>query len=171
MTIGQQLYERVKIDKTDPAVYCEIEQSKGGIAIRKLRYQNEELIDVLGIKTEEERKEYNLALMKKAKTFTDEELEGHYLYVPGNMSEENLQYRAGAEAYDRRVEMIRTIPSRMIATRWEILHYRWLEKRIQRLHKKILKEAWAATEHMTDDELEQAVYEGECWFEEMMIKK
>lgn len=39
------------------------------------------------------------------------------------------------------------------------------------LHKKILKEAWAATEHMTDDELEQAVYEGECRFEEMMIKK
>ena len=39
------------------------------------------------------------------------------------------------------------------------------------LHKKILKEAWAATEHMTDDELEQAVYDGECWFEEMMIKK
>ena len=37
--------------------------------------------------------------------------------------------------------------------------------------KKILQEAWAATEHMTDDELEQAVYEGECWFEEMMIKK
>ena len=52
-----------KIDKTDQAVYCEIEQSKGGIAMRKPRYQNEDIMKALGIKTEEERKKYNDALI------------------------------------------------------------------------------------------------------------
>ena len=63
IVLWQQLYERVKIDKADVAVYCEIEQSKGGIAMRKPRYQNEDIMKALGIKTKEERYAYNIALI------------------------------------------------------------------------------------------------------------
>ena len=46
--------------------------------MRKPRYQNEDIMKALGIKTEEERKKYNDALIDEAYLFVDDEVEGYY---------------------------------------------------------------------------------------------
>ena len=57
--------------------------------MRKPRYQNEDIMKALGIKTEEERKKYNDALIDEAYLFVDDEVEGYYRCLWGLTTDED----------------------------------------------------------------------------------
>lgn len=135
--------------------------------MRKPRYQNEELMAALGIKTDEERQAYNNALIEKAHGFTDDELEGHYRCMWGLTTEkDDYKCRMGAKAYARREELLKTLPDRLIVTKAEKRRFLRNRKRSQRVKDRMLKDAWKAADNMTEQELEEQLYKDQMWFEE-----
>lgn len=139
--------------------------------MKKPRYQNEDIMKALGIKTKEERYAYNIALIDEANGYTDDELEGYYRCLWKLTTEEDdFKWRMCAKAYEHRAKLQRTLPDRLIVTKAEKRRFLHTRKKKNKTHRKILRKAWRAVDGMTEEELEQKVYEDQIWFEQRLAE-
>ena len=131
--------------------------------MRKPRYQNEDIMKALGIKTEEERKKYNDALIDEAYLFVDDEVEGYYRCLWGLTTEEDdYKWRMCAKAYARREELKKTLYDRMILTKAEKRRHLRLDRHLKRKDRRMWRTLWRKADKMTDEEIEQGAYEADC---------
>ena len=140
--------------------------------MRKPRYQNEDIMKPLGIKTEEERKKYNDALIDEAYLFVDDEVEGYYRCLWGlTTDEDDYKWRMCAKSYARREELKKTLYDRMILTKAEKRRRVLARKISQWKDRRMWRTLWRKADKMTDEEIEQAAYEADCWFADYMEEK
>lgn len=135
----------------------------------KPKYQNEDLMAALSIKTEKERHAYNQKLINEANGFTEDEVEGHYRCMWGLTTEEDdYKCRMNARAYRRRLELFETLPDRLIITSGEKRRFLRNRKRAARMKAKMLRDVMRESSYMSEKELEEQVYQDAIWFEEKL---
>ena len=140
--------------------------------MRKPRYQNEDIMMALWIKTKEERKKYNDALFDEAYMFVDDEVEGYYRCLWGlTTDEDDYKWRMCAKSYARREELKKTLYDRMILTKAEKRQRLRIDRRLKRMDRRMWRTLWRKADKMTDEEIEQAAYEADCWFADYMEEK
>ena len=84
---------------------------------------------------------------------------------------DHYKWRMCAKAYARRKELKKTLYDRMILTKAEKRRRVLARKISQWKDRRMWRTLWRKADKMTDEEIEQAAYEADCWFADYMEEK